>query len=115
MVILNEGLNRIRDLINSDVEDALAGTDGTPPTEANTGLVAPIAATEADVTTTVVDKSLQVSHTIPSTTATGNTFKEWSTRGNSEATDYNRAVTAGVSHTANDDVTRITTWFLING
>lgn len=109
MVVLNEGLDRITTLIANDITDALAGTDNTTPSATQTGLISPVAATEANVTVTVGSRSIQTSHVISSVVATGNTFTEWIIRMNSDATDLSRAVTAGVSHTANTEITKITT------
>lgn len=115
MVIIQNGLNRVRDLLDTDLIDARAGTDTTLPTEADTGLVTPVAATEFDVTTTKADKAINVSHVIPSTSANGNDLTEWEIRMNSEATSFNRTVTAVVSKNSSIEVHRLVTVFLRNG
>lgn len=111
--MLNEGLDRITDLISADITDGLAGTDNTTPTATQTGLIAPTAATEANVTVIKSTRAFQSTHVISSATAAGTSFVEWSVRQNADATDVCRSVTASVSHTANDEISKITTFDIL--
>jgi len=114
MVLINEGLNRVRDLVDNDIFKGQAGTDTTAPSESDTGLNSAVAATLLVVSTSVADKTLKVSHVIDSSTATGNTFSEWEVQLNSGGESLNRSVTAGVAHTSSDELTKITTFFFRN-
>ena len=114
MVLLQEFLNRCRDLVDADVFKCQAGTSTTTPSESDTGLNSAVVATLLTPTTIVADKTLQVTHVIPSTVATGSTFAEWETQVNSGSTSMNRSVTAGLAHTSSDDITMITTFFFRN-
>lgn len=114
MTVLNTGLNRIRDLIDGDINDGRAGTDTTLPDPTQTTLISPVATTALSVTTVTTDKTITISHTIPSGTANGNTLTEWETRLNSGNISLHRSTTAGVSKVAGIEVTRITT-FSIEG
>jgi len=113
MVIPDVGLNRTRDLLINDVTNGQAGTDNTTPSSTDVALLAPVTATLSAVTTISSDKSFQTSHVINSVTATGSTFNEWAVFVNSASTAlFSRAVTADVSHGANDEITKTTTFFI---
>lgn len=113
MVMLKEGLNRIRDLHGDDIDYGQLGTDSTAVSESQTGLQTAVAASKIAVTVTTADKTNVVSYTCPSTAATGNTFREFVTMKDG-TTDYNRTVFTGIAHTANDDVVVRQTFFYRN-
>ena len=108
MTISDAGINRIVTLTVADIDDGRAGTGTTLPTEADTDLETAVAATEADVTVTSVDKGFSVTHVILSTAGNGSSLTEWQIRMNSEATQLNRVVTAAVVKTSVLEVTKIT-------
>lgn len=107
------GLNIFRDACSDEVDTGIAGTDNTTPAPNDTALGTPVAATELSATVTKSQTSFQVSHFIPSTTGTGNTFAEWGVLTNANVL-LSRAVTAGVSHTANTEITKVTTFNLLD-
>lgn len=113
MVIPIVGLNVFRDAMTDEVDTGIAGTGTTTPADGDTALATPVTASETTASTTSTTAAFQTSHTIDSTTATGNTFTEWGVLDASNVL-LQRAVTAGVSHTSNDEVTKITTFNLVN-
>ncbi len=79
-MIVDEGLNKTRDLVSSGLSSGENGSDGTLPTISDTDCISPIADTELTLTSkTSTDKMITVQHDIDSTTANGNTFKEYVT------------------------------------
>ena len=111
-MITNNGLNIARTALSDEVDTGIAGTGTATPIATDTALESPVSATEDTASITLGTRAFQVSHTILSTTATGNSFTEW---GILDASDtlISRAVTAGVSHTENDEITKITTISLV--
>jgi len=108
-MILDEGILRIRDLIYADMDYGKAGTDGTLPTEADTGLIAGEA--DTNVTLEKQKSGLKISMTHILTSGIGNaTLQEWEIRGNSNTDSYNRAVKASLTKTSVDEVTMIHTF-----
>jgi hypothetical protein len=89
-MLIKEGKNRIRDLIQADINQGQLGTDGTIPTEDDTGLGIPIAATLATVTTTTADKRLIIDYTLSAGVGTGYTFREYEITSNASNTNFNR-------------------------
>ena len=113
IVIPTTGLNEFRDQCSAVMDNGQAGTDSTSPLSTDTALIAPVAATLLPITTTSGTTSVQTSHIIVSTVATGNTFREWSIE-KTDTTLLSRAVTAGVTHTSTDEITKITTFNFVD-
>ena len=107
-MILDEGLNNVRDLVDTDLDKGQCGDDDTLPTAADTGLGNAIVATLLALTsTTKTDKMITTNHNIDSTTANGETFKEHEIRfvgGES----FNHVVHASVSKSSSIEVEYIT-------
>lgn len=101
MTILLEGLNRIRDLVNTDIDRGQLGTGTAASTEDNTGLQTPIATTLLTLTKTVASKQINFSYTLPSTSVTTATYTEFELRQNTTPVNYDRVVFTGVSFTTN--------------
>jgi len=99
MVMTSEGLNRIRNLISTDITHGTMGTDGTTPTINDTDLIAEDATTEETVTATTTDRQVQFSYELVSTDGTTSTYREFKL--NSAATDFDRIVFTGISWTKN--------------
>lgn len=113
-MILREGLNRLRDLHSADIVNGKLGTAATTVVETQTGLVSPVAATEIAVTTTTGVKTTSISYTLPSTTGTGVTYREFGTIGTA-STDYDRNIFTGVEHTESDDLVIQKAYYYDNG
>lgn len=85
-----EGKNRIRDLINDDIDKGQLGEDGTAETEADTGLGTPDATTLLTVTSTTADKQIQVDYNLNSTLGNGTTYAEYEITTTVAGTSLNR-------------------------
>jgi len=108
MVVLNSGLNRIRDLVDTDIDSAVAGTGTTAINFGDTSLVSEVAgATDSSPVVAKSDRTLQVTHYIPTTSANGSLLTEWGLELNSGSTLMSRTLTAPVTKTVAVEVTRI--------
>ena len=70
MVILDEGMNKIRDLLNTNLTKGQCGTGTSTATEEDTGLDQAVGATLKTLSNNVADKLLTTSFTL--NTADGN-------------------------------------------
>ena len=113
MTFLLVGLNKIRDLHEANIDKCWVGTSGTAVTEAQTGLQAGVAATKIAVTITQAQKTNVVNYTLPSTTGTGNTYREFAVILDGTV-EYNRVTFTGLAHTATDDMVFRQTFFYRN-
>lgn len=80
MTLLNAGLNKVKDLIANDLSTMILGTDGTTPTESDTGLIAPQSATEKSITVSTSDKTIGIKYILRSTEGNGVTYREAGTK-----------------------------------
>lgn len=113
MVMLKVGLNKLRDLHDANIDKCWLGTEGTAVTESQTGLQTGVSATKIANTSTTADKTLVVNYTLPSTTATGNTYREFAVILDGTV-EYNRVVFTGLGHTSTDDIIIRQTFFYRN-
>jgi len=104
MVMLQEGLNDIRDQHSSRMTSFILGTDGTVADETQTGLQSPTAATEIAPTITTTLKTNTLAYTLPSTTGTGATYREGGARNDGSSIDFDRVTWTGIAHTEADDI-----------
>ena len=111
MVLLNEGLNKIRDLLNTQITKAQAGTDGTVPSQNDSGLFTPVAETNNNTSNIVSSNpaTITVTHVITLPEAVGESLQEWELRIDSDTKSLNRTVTAPLIKTSTQQVTRIVT------
>ncbi len=77
MVVLNEGLNKIRDLINTNLTKGQAGTGTSTATAGDSGLEEPVADTLKTLSNNISDKLLTTSFEVPTTDANGLSFTEF--------------------------------------
>jgi hypothetical protein len=114
MVILNEGLNRIRDLIDTDITKGTLGTSGTAAAVTDTDLIAKDVSTEFTVTKQVSDKQIQFDYGLNSTSGTSTTYREFKLHNASY--DYDRIVFTGIAWTKNgSEEISITKKYFIKG
>lgn len=76
MGIINNGRNKIRDLVTDNLNEAELGTDGTDFVATQTGLLSADATTQTTPTITKSERSFSVSYLKPSTIGAGTTYKE---------------------------------------
>ena len=87
MVLVDDGKNRLRDLINDDIYQGQVGTDSTAATASDTALGSAVAGTNKSLTLTKSDKHIQIDYTILSTEGNTNTLKEYGINQNT-GTDF---------------------------
>lgn len=111
MVVLNEGLNKIRDLLNSNIDegDWGAGTATELPTD--TGLQAEISSIEVATSNLTADKTIQITAVLPSTAGTGNVIAEHVVRF-SDGTELSRTTFTGITKTESKEIHNISTFVL---
>lgn len=114
MVVLNESINKIRDLINAQIDEVDWGTGTTAETAADTGLETEISSIEQSSTNTVGDKTIQITGVLPSTAGNSNTITETVVR-YSDGTDHVRRVFTGISKTASKEIHCIFTTVITQG
>ncbi len=111
VVVLNNGLKEVRNLLDSSITHAQSGTDGTVPSQNDSGLFAEVSATL--LSTTSIKSSnpatLTITHVISVTQGNGNNLQEWELRVNGNADSFNRTVTAPMAKIATEEFTRIVT------
>lgn len=77
MVLLDNELNRIRNLFNDDVSTGLLGTGTVTEAATDTGLLFPDATSESAVTKEIADKQATYTYELNSVAAVGTTFGEF--------------------------------------
>lgn len=102
MVLLNDGKNRIRDLINADLNNGQWGTGTTAATPDDTALETPVAATAIAVTTALTDKQITIDYNLPSTLGNGSTLSEFMIDLNSGTDKLNHVVVPGLDKEATE-------------
>lgn len=114
MVLLDQGLTELAERLAADITKGQWGDDNTDPKVTDTGLLSPITSTLITLTTTSSGNSAQFTHTVPSTTANGNTFREFELQFD-DGTEINRTVGGDVAKTASFIVTTISTVSFVRG
>lgn len=113
MTVVNDGKNRIRDLLIADLDTASLGTDSTAPTVGDTDLVSEDATTNASMTVTTGNKLVNTTHILLSTIGVGTDYKEFGVYVNGGSTLLSRVVFPTFSQSANTEL-HTTTIFRIN-
>ena len=107
-MILNEGLNRVRDLVDAGLDKGQCGDDNTLPTAEDTGLGNAIVATLLSLTSkTKTDKMITTNHNVSSAVGNGETFKEHEIRF-ANGDSLNHIVHASISKSSSIEVEYIT-------
>ncbi len=111
MVLLTDGLDRVRDLVDADIFKCQAGTGTTAPTAADTGLETEDSNTLLAPTTTISNQSIQITHSITSTIGDGNAYAEQETQLNNGTDHLNRIVHTAITKGSKDEFNYITNIF----
>lgn len=77
MVVLEQGINKIRDYIYDKLNEGQLGTDGTVVTTGDTSIGNPIAATLKTLTVTKKDKSLKIEFQTSAGDGSGSNAREF--------------------------------------
>jgi hypothetical protein len=113
-MILNQGINKIRDLHYTDMDNGVVGTAGDVVVATQTALIGIVTATEVALTKTQSDKSNSTEYKLLSTVGVGNTYREYSSRNASDLA-FNRYVFTGIEHTSADEIIIKNVWFYSEG
>lgn len=77
MVLLDQGLNTFRDLINAELTNAQLGSDGTEVLESQTGLITAISGTVETVTKSNFYRGIKVEYSTDPGDGSGSSAREW--------------------------------------
>ena len=99
MTLLNEGINRIRDMIYDDINKGQLGTSTAEPVATNTALSSPDASTLLVLDSkTKADKTIKFDYTLTSTGGSTATYTEYELqRSTATSVNYDRIVFTGIS------------------
>ena len=104
MVLVDAGVNRVRDLVYDDITIGMLGTGSTAVALSDTALATSVAATSLALNSkTKSDKMNVYKYVLQSTTGTGNTYKEFGLF-NASGTMFSRTLFTGQTHTSTDDL-----------
>ena len=110
-MILNQGINRVRDLLASDIGSGQSGSSGTAPTITDVALGSAIGSkTDAQIETS--DKLITVTHTILSTEGNGSTHREHGVYVSGDTLLLERVVHNDVAKTSNEEITYVKSFYL---
>lgn len=119
MVMLNEGLNRVRDLFTADLISVTLGTGTATVSATGTGLEHPVNDSTGTVSTEKRDRQVTASYTLPSTTSIGTVFSEIAVNMNGTqlvssgtSVQANRQVYFPLTHNENEEFVFETTFFV---
>ena len=112
-MIVTGGLEDAATALSARWTNGEGGTDNTAPALTQTDLIAGVVATNTTLNNTVSTTSFQTSLFVPSTVGVGNNYKEWVVK-TIGGTLISRGVTAGTNHTATDEITKLTTFNVLN-
>jgi hypothetical protein len=104
------GLNRIRDLIDTDIDKGEIGTGTALETRDDTALVAAIASTEKTVTATTTSKQLVEKYQLLPTEANGNDVAELGLKNSGSAALWSRVTFDPFSKSSDFTFTFKTRW-----
>lgn len=102
-MMLQNGLNKIRDLHAANIDKGWMGTDGSTVEETQTGLQSGESDSKLAVTITSQDKMNVINYTCDKDTAIGNTYREFAVILDGTV-EYLRVTFTGIAHAANDDI-----------
>ena len=116
-MLLVGGLNRIRDLISSDIDYGQLGTGTTIATENDTALQTEVASTKLAVTKSTASKQINFTYTLVSTGGATNTYTEFELRKDATPVHFDRILFTGVLFTTNgtEDLSIIKRYFIKRG
>lgn len=97
MTLLNNGKNRIRDLVATDISTGEVGTGSTAVDVTDTDLETPVSGTQNTASTTTSSKQIMVDYTLPATEGNGSDVTEFGVWTNSDATLLSRFVFSSIT------------------
>jgi len=112
MVAIIGGLNRIRDLINTDVDKGILGTATNLEERDDLALGSEVAVTEMSLTSATTSKFLEKTYTLSPTIGNGNTYTEYGVKNDASNTFWSRITFTGVPKTIDARFTIKTRWIV---
>lgn len=109
MVVLDVGLNKAANVLSADITQGQWGSGTDIPLVTDTALTTPIAATLGTTSNVISNNTIQLVHTVDSTTANGVDFSEYCLK-YTDNTLVNKVLGATFSKTATFEVTTITSF-----
>jgi len=97
MALVDDGKNRIRDLLADDLDKGQWGTGTTPVADSDTGLETAVSATNLALTTSKTDKQILMDHNLNNATGNGNSLTEFGITLNSGTDFLSRVVIDGLT------------------
>jgi hypothetical protein len=98
-MMLREGINRVRDLFDTDTDRGQFGTGTTAEQFADTSLVSAVADTLGATTSTTASQFLIKTRELDSLEGNGNTLSEFELRENSSGNTIHRSTFTGIAKT----------------
>jgi hypothetical protein len=114
MVLLNDGINDIRDAHVAIMATVDFGTDGTAATATQTALVTPVVAASITPTVTKAAQAAQLTARMDASTATGYSYREKGVM-HTTSTLGTRDTMPTIAHGTNDELIVIDTFFYKQG
>jgi hypothetical protein len=114
MVILNEGLNKVRDFLVTEVVEGDWGTGTAASFPTNSGLANELSSVEVSVVGSTNDKAASLVAVMPSTSGGTAVITEHVLRF-ADGTELNRVVFAGITKSARKEIHNISTVIITNG
>jgi len=111
MAVIITGLNRIRDLVSTDVDVGVLGTGTAIESRDDTALVAAVTATQMTLTATTANKFLEKVYILSPTTGNGNTYSEFAVFNDAADAMWSRVTFNGIAKTIANRWTIRTRWF----
>lgn len=107
-MMVQGGLNKIRDLHYAAVTAGWMGTSGSALAESQTNLQSGVKVTVSAITKSQADKSNSISYTLMSSAGTARTYREFGSvlvvGTTATTTVYDRNIFTGIYHSSNDEV-----------
>jgi len=99
MVMLQVGLNKIRDLVNAEIDYGILGTSSALASELNTGLGTADLLSQAATVNTTSNKSITVEYTLLSTEGATCTYNEFAIFATGTTVPLSRITMTGIAFT----------------
>lgn len=103
-MILNVGLNRIRDMVNTDMTYGILGTSSLAVNATQVSLGSSVSTTLLATAYGTADKAFTKTYILTSTLGNSTTFTEYANVRDAEATYYDRIVFTDVSKTSDKEL-----------
>lgn len=115
MTLIISGLNRVRDLLDTEIDTGEVGTGTTIETRDDTDLVTPVASTEQTLTSSTASKQLSKIYLLKSNLGNSSTITEFSVKNSANDITHSRVTYAGITKTSSYQHQFKIKWFIREG